>query len=261
MAPSSTELRSLYVDERLTARQIGEQYGVAHITVLRWMKRHGIERRPPRNGLANRGQTGPTKAELTKLIYTDRLTYRQVASQFGVDSTAIPYWLDKFNIPRPSRTRIDPERVRTRYLAGESAAGIAEAEGCCKTTILNFLRAMDVQRRSEGWQRHVKAADGTVVRSTYESCVANWLYEHGVPYEYEPRVPFGHGNTRADFLVNGWYIEVWGVHSNRNYKEQKARKRAGYAAHQLPLIELSPHHFSQARHIFQRRMEQCLQAP
>lgn len=38
-------LREKYVDERMTVRDIAEDRGVTHPTVLRWMDRHGIDRR------------------------------------------------------------------------------------------------------------------------------------------------------------------------------------------------------------------------
>lgn len=261
VAPPSTELKELYVGQRLTAREIAARYGVAHVTVLRWLRASDIPRRAPRNGLANRGVQPPTAGELQRLIYDARLSYRQVGELYGVDQSAIPYWLDKFEIPRPTRTRIDPAHVGALYSSGVSAESIAAELGCCKTTVLNFLRRLDIDRRTEGWRARLEARDGTMVRSTYELRVADWLHAHKIAYEYEPAVPFGHGNTRSDFLANGWYIEVWGVHSRESYKRQKNRKQRLYAELGLPLIELSPHHFAGDRHLFERRMTQCLDAP
>ena len=38
-------LRTLYHDEGMSLRDIGDKYGVSNVTIYRWMKRHGIERR------------------------------------------------------------------------------------------------------------------------------------------------------------------------------------------------------------------------
>jgi len=257
--PPSTDLEALYITQGLNAREIAQRYDVAHITVLRWMKRYGIARRPPGRGLAHRGHALPTRAELERLIYVERLTYQEVGQKYAIDKTAIPYWLDRLGIPRPTRTRVVPADVRRLYEAGLSAETIASDLGCGKTTVLNFLRRMDIVRRHEGWRPRLATEDGTIVRSTYELRVADWLYSHDVAYEYEPKVPFGHHRTRADFLANGWYIEVWGVHSSPGYKVQRGRKTRSYRELGLPLIELLPHHFSQAKHIFERRMTCCLQ--
>lgn len=210
----------------------------------------------------HRGEPVPGRAELERMIYVERLTYQQVAQRYGADKTSVPYWLDRHGIPRPSRTRIEPEEVRMRYERGDSALMIARELGCSKTSVFNFLRRMNVSRRATGWRAPYRAADGTIVRSTYEERIADWLTMHGVSYEYEPRVPFGHGNTRADFLANGWYIEMWGIHSSQSYRRQRARKIKAYEAAGLPLIQLAPHHFStRDRHILERRLRQCLTPP
>lgn len=43
--PAEAELRSLYLDERLSMRQIGERCGVSVVTVQRWLGRIGVARR------------------------------------------------------------------------------------------------------------------------------------------------------------------------------------------------------------------------
>lgn len=266
MPPSATDLRKLYVERGLSARQIGAELGVAHITVLRWLKKAGIERRPA--GYPRDGET-PDADTLRRLVHEEHKSYVQIGQMFGADHTAVPYWLDKYRIPRPDprTTRFNgappdltPDEAARRYAAGESAEAIAKTAGyASKTTVLNMLRRAGIERRAGGWNRALLIADcGCPVRSTYELRVANWFTAHGVAFEYEPDVPFGHGNTRADFFVNGWYVEVWGVHSKPSYAAQKARKQRLYAAHGLPLIELLPHHFSRDTHILQRKLLQTL---
>lgn len=190
---------------------------------------------------------------------------------FAVDRTAVPYWLKRYGLPpanwRLSRFRgnpphLTPAEAAEQYAAGQSAAAIAHAAGFkSKTTVLRMLDSLGVRRRPEGWRpdRQLVAADGTPVRSTYELRVADWLASHMVSYEYEPNLPFGHHRSRADFLANGWFIEVWGVHSKPAYSKRKEWKRQMYAKHHLPLIELSPHHFSRDKHILERRLRQTLQ--
>lgn len=258
--PPVEELRALYLDSQVGMRVIGKRYGVSRGTVRQWLRTYEIPVKPTGNGLAQRGLAMPTRDELERLIYADRLTYKEVGKRYGVDKTAVPYWLDRYGIPRPTRTRINFEVVRDLYTAGLSAEVIGKDLGCSKSTILSFLHQMGISRRAEGWRGLIRARDGQLVRSTYELRVADWLSGHGIVYEYEPRVPFGHGNTRADFLANGWYIEVWGVHSNAPYKRKREAKVAAYHSLSLPLIELCPNHFS-ARdgHLFEHRLSPCLQ--
>lgn len=191
---------------------------------------------------------------------------------YGVDKTAVPYWLDRHGLPRAdwklARYRgapptITPAEMVERYQAGESAAAIAHSCGFkSKTTVLRVLGDLGIERRPGGWrpERRLIAADGTAVRSTYELRVADWLGAHEVPYQYEPPIPSGR-RCRADFLARGWYIEIWGVHSKASYAKSKAHKRALYETQGLPLIELSPHHFARDTHIFERRLRQTLEIP
>lgn len=187
------------------------------------------------------------------------LTYGEVADRYGVDPSAVALWIRKHDIAVAERIAAD--EIKARYAAGESANFIAQDLGCAKTTVLNVLRRAGIERRASGWRAPLISKSGCPVRSTYELRVADWLTERGVAFEYEPDVPFGHGNTRADFFVNGWYIEVWGVHSNARYSAQRKRKQRLYAEHNLPLIELSPHHFSRDRHIMEKRLRQTLKLP
>lgn len=215
--------------------------------------------------------TAPPKDELYRLIHVDHLTYKEVGDLFGVDHTAISYWLKRLGLPmgtaemshfRGNPPTLTPEQAAERYAAGESAAAIAHSAGFkSKTTVLRMLEEAGVKRRAQGWRpgRELLASDGTRVRSTYELRVADWLIFRRVPYEYEPLLPFGHHRSRADFLVNGWYVEVWGVHSKPSYAKRKAWKKRMYGLHALPLIELSPHHFSRDKHILERRLRRTLE--
>lgn len=261
MSASSTELRKLYVEQGLSTRKIGERYGVAHITIRRWLTKHGIPLRPSGSGLEHQGRPKPDAETLAQMIHDERRTYREVAATYGVDLTAIPQWLDLYGLPRGSRPQlITPDELRRRYTSGESAEQIAQSVGYSKTTILKKLRLLGVDVRSGGWGpgRDLVSAEGCAVRSTYELRVADWYHARGVGFVYEPTLPFGHGNCRSDFLVNGWYVEVWGVHSVPAYAEKKAWKKRGYARHRLPLVELSPHHFARDKHIMERRLQQTL---
>lgn len=266
MPPSKTDLEKLYLEKGLSARQIAAKLGVSHNTVLRWLRTAEIARRP--SGYQRHGPT-PTAADLERLVHVEHLTYREIAALYSADLTAVPYWLDKHGIERPkwhvARFRGNPPTLSTaeavqRYAAGESAASIARSAGYkSKTTVLRMLNAAGVTRRPDGWNRERLISDsGCPVRSTYELRVANWLTHHRVPFEYEPDIGLGHGNTRADFFANGWYIEVWGVHSVPSYAAQKLRKQRFYRENGLPLIELSPHHFARDKHILEQRLRQTL---
>lgn len=268
--PPRDTLAAMYEGERLSATKIGVRLGVSSTTVVKWLTQYGFTVRPNGIGLAARGIEPPTCEELTRMIHIDRLTYVQIAVKYGVDQSAVQHWLNKHGIERPL-TWFDqhntPETIaamRAAYKAGASLEDIGQHwGGVARTTVVHLLKAHGVQLRPDGWKGGQRFAcqDGHMVRSTYERRVDDWLHEHGVEHAYEPSLPFSPMH-KADFLANGWYIEVWGVTHNEAYQERKQRKLELYAANNCPLIEIPQHaFFRQSKDLWVRRLHQCLTHP
>lgn len=255
--PDASQLHELYTRQRMTTRAIGKRYGVAHVTIRRWLTGYGIPIRASHNGLANRGVEAPTRDELHRMIHEEHLGYDQVAARYGVDRTAIGHWLAKHSIPKPTvwdtrRRGVEPvipsaDELRTRYEAGERLEDLAVGTGVSGSTIAEVMRAAGIPIRPDGWNggRRWTCTDGHLVRSVYEQRVDDWLTAHGHPHTVEPRLPFD-ARSRADFLVEGLYIEVWGVTGSASYDSRKARKKAQYAHHGLRLLELPAWAFGKA---------------
>ncbi len=269
--PEREFLESLYCGRKLTAYQIAEQLSVSSGVVYSWLKLHGIPRRMSGIGLATKGQKPPTKTQLNRMIHEQGMTYQEVADRYGVDFTAVPYWLDKHELPRPQRLTFseqhtDPESrqvIHFLYKNGSSLQKIADKFGVDKNVIGNYLREIGTEIRRDGWDggKRFECKDGHLVRSGYELRVDDWLYEHGIEHTYEPRLSFA-PRYCADFLANGWYIEVWGVNNNTDYKERKKHKQELYIHHNAPLIEVPAHAFATAqKELWKRRLQQCVSSP
>lgn len=214
--PDKETLTYLYGDFRLTTRQMADHYQVSSTVVGKWLRHHGIPRRAAGTGLIARGIEPPSDPELQDMIHVKCLTYREVADQYGVDQSAVQYWLDQRGIERP---------------------------------------------KGQGWQggSPYQTPDGQIVRSSYEKAVAQWLIDHRIDFIYEPNLPF---IGRADFLANGWYIEVWGVTGSTTYKARKSVKQSLYKAHGLPLIELPAHSFGKKEgEPWKHHLARCLLPP
>lgn len=185
------------------------------------------------------------------MVHHQHMSYKQIASIYGVDHTAVPYWLKKHGIRRPTiwgtrrKGRIveepSAEEVRNRYGAGESLQSIANDYDVSSIVIKRIAAEADIPLRRDGWQggRRWSCADGHLVRSSYERQVDDWLYQNGFRHEIGPRLPFDR-RCSADFLVNGVYIEVWGVTDSTTYDQRRQRKVDLYRKNDLPLVEL-PH--------------------
>lgn len=269
--PDREQIESLYCEQKLTAYQIAEQLSVSSGVVYSWLDTYDIPRRPAGIGLVARGQKPPTKKQLNRMIHEQGMTYQEVADRYDVDLTAVPYWLDKHGLSRPQRLTFseqhaDPESqqmIRSLYEDGFSLRKIADQFGVTKNVIGNYLREIGVEIRRDGWDggKRFECKDDHLVRSSYELRVDNWLYENGVEHIYEPQLPFD-PRYNADFLANGWYIEVWGVNNSESYKERKTYKQSLYFQNNAPLIEIPAHAFHAVhKGLWKRRLEQCLSSP
>lgn len=258
--PTATELRRLYVEEDLTQRQIGNIFGVRHITIRRWMIQYGIEARPPysRDTLASRGITPPTRDELFNMVHFEHLSYVQIAEKYGVDYTAVPHWLTKHGIPKPTiwGTRRKgkepklptPEEARAMYESGQALHVIGNQFGVSAGPIRRLVLEAGGTIRRDGWDggKRYDCADGHLARSKYEQRVDDWLYRHGVSHELEPTYPWDR-RYMADFLVGNTYIEVWGVSENESYKQRKQMKIQRCKESGLDLIQINYWQFAKGR--------------
>jgi hypothetical protein len=266
--PDAATLHQLYRVEGLTLRTIADRFGVRHISVRRWFRKYGLEPRATGRGLAHYGRAEPSRDQLQRLVHEEYRSYQQIGALFNVDPAAVGHWLVKHKIARPTAwqtrrkgaTPILPtaNELRALYERGLSTDAIGQLHGVSGEPIRRLCKEFGITLRDAGWNGLILCDDGHRVRSSYEFRVDSWLTARGVAHTYEPALPFDH-RCKADFLANGWYIEIWGVLNNPSYRRRRERKRRLYTEHQLPLIEISAHAFAQAHHgLWMRRLAQCL---
>lgn len=259
----------MYLSQRMTSYQIADKFRVDRVSAVRWLNRYGITLRAANDGLENRGVTPPTKEELERMVHAEHLSYKEVAAKFGVDFTAVPHWLKKHGVTRPEgclafRKRgvalPDADVLQSMYGEGLSTRLIALHFNVSSATIKALLKQYDIEARPSGFNggKRLTCDDGTIVKSVYEQRVANWLVANALAFEYEPKLPFSN-SLKGDFLVNGWFIEVWGVEGSARYDARRERKVSLYATHELPLIELLPRHLYTAA--LGRRLAKCRLSP
>lgn len=187
-------LRKKYVGEGLTTYEIAEECGCVDATVLKWLKKHGIETREggvdPEEVAADERLTD---FEWLHEQYVDR--YRsslQIAEEIGCSPTSVLYWIDRHGIEkRSSGTKpADPRLVDAEWLREQ----YKEKELLCKE-IAN------------------KCSVATTV-------VSSWLKKHGIETEY--RSPTGedhpHWNGGHYPYGAGW----------TEGKRRSVRERDGY---------------------------------
>lgn len=120
-----------------------------------------------------------------------------------------------------------------------------------KPTLNQFHKKYDKQKV---W----KCENGIYVRSQGERTIADFLYSHNIPFEYEVERRYGEYNTQTqkitgkllvpDFYIKGpinfknkiledIYIEFWGK-NDKSYLERKENKIKIYTFHKSTLINI-----------------------
>lgn len=272
--PPVDELRELYEVRRMTTRAIGAHYGVSKPCVVRWLRKMGIPIRAAGHGRKNKGIPEVSKEELYRLMHVEHLTYEAIGARYGCSKEAAYKWALELGVGKSSRYAAksqdvlaqlpDADALRALYEAGNSTIVIAARFGLTHDSVRRALIHYGIPRRAGGFKGCPRQTckDGHVVRSTYEQRVDDWLTEHGIEHVYEPALPMD-SRYHADFLANGWYIEVWGVFGSQTYKARKQRKLAMYRAHGLPLIQLHPNSFHSRAHGYWQRLlaKRLIQTP
>jgi len=103
---------------------------------------------------------------------------------------------------------------------------------------------LETPARRTGFGVECLAEDGHLCASLAEKTIDDWLFEHKIPHEREPKYPYDvelnpSGLLRADWKIQDIYVEYYGVDSPDYLL--KAQEKAKLAErHNLRLIEIHP---------------------
>jgi len=106
-----------------------------------------------------------------------------------------------------------------------------------------FKALIDAELLEDGARRtslgtQCLARDGHMCFSLGEKTIDDLLHAMGIPHEREPAYP--EGNFRADFLVNGVFIEYFGLAGDPDYDAKSSKKKLLCEAHKIQLIAIFP---------------------
>lgn len=108
---------------------------------------------------------------------------------------------------------------------------------------------------------------GEYVKSFGEKAIANFLFEHDIPYLYERNFWWSGHNYRPDFTIQprkdgqrGIVIEYFGLQGDPDYDEQVAQKRKFWRGKpEWVLLEFTPEHLSGNVEAFEARLRSDLE--
>ena len=250
--PSREDLVELYINQKLSTKQIASHLGHGHNSIPRWLRLYGIEIRQTGSNLTHRGWIPPTADELDRLIHEQHIPIKIIAEKYECSCQVIRRLTDRYGIERygirdtfyrgESPALLPPNEIETLITEGIPLSEISRTTGLSMGILRKTCIEHQIKYSASGWHgaRYI-CSDGHEVKSSYEQRVDDWLSSHGIPHEYELPVPNG-GKFKSDFFAQGKFIEVWGS-GDPAYQEKKARKEAIYAAQGLRLVGISYHAF------------------
>ncbi len=99
----ANRLREMYVENKMSTREMADEFECNPSNVLKWMDEYGIERRSKSeaNRLRHQQNHRPWKdRERLSALYRDQnMTTREVAEELGCAKTTVEYWLRHHDIP------------------------------------------------------------------------------------------------------------------------------------------------------------------
>jgi predicted DNA-binding protein YlxM (UPF0122 family) len=274
--PSKEELNMLYIIEKKSTMEIAEVYGVSDTVMGRWLKKHGIERRDPREALSvalgRKPIEKPSKEELERWYLEEKKSTHTIAEECGVKQISVWRWLNEYGILKRGlmesqfayhgkEVEKPSEEELSRFYVQEekSLSELGELFEVDPSTVADWLEGIGVERREViyGYKEFLTCHDGDLVKSTYERRVDNWLYKMGIPHDYGKKLP-GKTMCRCDFKVGDVYIEIWGLIGTEFYEEKMEEKKIPYyEKHGLNRIDLSPEDFD-LKNSFTKKLEPLL---
>lgn len=245
------ELRRLYVEEEQSIEDISDHYGCSFLAVRNRLQVYGIDIRGPGDALVDADSSAYRDEDQLRRLYKEEgLSKHDIAERCGVAESTVQYWMDRFGIESRdySAAQIqrrenqgapfhDEDTLRELYWEdGLTQREIAEELDCGFLTVQRWMDRFDIKVRHGGAHGKSYETDrGEYVRSSPERQIANWLHQHDIEYTYEPEI---NADLVPDFLVDGVYIEYWGMVGREEYLARMQEKQARYKSLDVKLIEL-----------------------
>lgn len=216
--PSKKELERLYLNEKLSARNIGEIFDLPHSTILRWIKQEGIPRRDRswrcketgfKKGFTPWNKGKPVSEDVKKKISQSRKGIRaSFQTEFKIGHT-----------PWNKGLFIQTNTGRTHFKKGGHISPETEFQNLPKKQHLKLAR----KGYANSFKRPTKP----------ERKIINYIQQHNLPLDYVGNGKLWIGNKNPDFThkTKSIVIEVFGDYWHSE-DEEKTRidhfKKHGY---------------------------------
>jgi len=145
----------LYVDEKMTAGDIGKIFGTSHTTILKILRRNGVDIRDSHGSLKMERVLYPHKEEIIDLYTRQLKSAQHIANQFKVNQNTIIKFLNTLNIPMRGRNDttksvLDGKKEEVIKLLKESKKvhEIANHYSVTEAVVRKFFKRWGISSRS-----------------------------------------------------------------------------------------------------------------
>ncbi|NEU59003.1 helix-turn-helix domain-containing protein [Halorussus sp. MSC15.2] len=186
-------LRTLYVEKRLSTREIGERLDCSRKTVEKWIREYELK---------TEAKPWQDEATLSRLRNEEYLSQAEIAERFDCSQTVISYWLREFDLESGKLTKPEPWRdeevLRRLYVEQQlTMAEVADTLQCSREAVEEWIHRHGIGTRSRNPDVPEELTDRDTLQklyieagmSTYQigekldcapSTVFDWLREHGI---------------------------------------------------------------------------------
>lgn len=177
--------------------------------------------------LQSSGNQNASKEQIKDYLKNLAEVLQRVPTQnFGEGKNDFATFTDSERLAILQVMKSKPSAQRVKKVFGSWLRALIEAE------------VLEDGTRQTGRGIQTIAKDGHVCLSLGEKTIDDYLFDHNIPHSIEPRYP--DSNYRADFEVNGIFIEYFGLTGNADYDAKTREKKALCKKHGIKLIALYP---------------------
>lgn len=228
--PTKKVLYKLYWQNNLPQDKIGQIFKVSHTTIQRWLSYYKI---PIKSRTLSCGHNPNTLKNL-ELGRTEKAAKKSAKSRTFYSREKL---IEKIKDFVQSEGRIPTKNEFVRNSSYPDYVTYRDYFG----TWNNAIKAAGYIP-NERWffGEKIYAKDGHSCNSISEVIIDNWLFTNHIPHKREYLYP--EGNYRCDFVVNGIFIEFFGLVNapkvSSKYNQIISKKRKLCKKFRIPLIEL-----------------------
>lgn len=210
------QIKSLYLDQKKTARAIAAMFGVGYKTIIRRLQAAGVEMRPP----GPEHHKALKDAEWLRQQYVDlKKSTVTIAQEIGASTRVVATWIHQHGIEARPRGQNKGKRFGAEMRSKLSAAKKGRFTGSDNPNWRGGLIHPDHRLRSSmktrNWSKAVRERDG---HKCVDCGATGYLHAHHIKsWKKHPELRWELSNGKTlcppcHTVAHGWRFSAWAYH-------------------------------------------------